>query len=353
MFAIGMLAGCSSSSVPLVIGAAGPWKEGYGQATRQGIELAVAELNAKGGIRGRPLEVVFRDDLAEGAKAAAVAQEFVANDAILAVVGHVTSGAMVAAARVYDGHLAAVATTATAPDLTGISPWTFRVISSDSTNGRDLARFATQRGHRRAAILYENDSYGRGIADAFRRNFSGDVVSFDPIPADGTGAEPHIAFFRGVNPDIVFVAGVEVSGLALLREARRQGLRAEFLGADGWLGIVADSIAEGAWVGTPFTPADPRPAAVRFVRAFLARYRVVPDGNAALGYDATMAIAQAISEAGTDRRAIRDHLATLTEETSYAGVTGSIRFHESGDPVGKGFVMTRVRDGQLVVEGTP
>lgn len=346
--------GCSSGSAPVMLGAAGPWKEGYGALTRQGIELAVAELNARGGVGGRPVEVRYKDDDADGATAAAVAEEFVANDTVLAVVGHVTSGAMVAAARVYDGRISAVATTATSPDLTGLSPWTFRVISSDSTNGLDLARFAARLGRRRAAILYENDSYGRGIADAFRRNFVGTVVSIDPIAADGSGVEPFVAYFKRLQPDVVFVAGVEVSGLALLREARRQGLTASFLGADGWLGIVADTTAsEGAYVGTPFTPADTRPAARRFVAAYKAKYRAVPDGNAALGYDATMAIARAIEEAGADRRAIRDHLATLTDANAFDGATGKVRFLPNGDPIGKGFVMTRVRDGELVLEGMP
>lgn len=347
------LLGCSAGSGPVILGAAGPWKEGYGASTRLGIELAVAELNAGGGIGGRPVEIRYKDDDADGATAAAVAEEFVANDSVLAVVGHVTSGAMVAAARVYDGRIAAVATTATSPDLTGLSPWAFRVISSDSTNGLDLARFATRLGRRRAAILYENDSYGRGIVDAFRRNFAGSVVSIDPIPADGSGVEPYISYFRRLQPapDLVFVAGVEVSGLALLREAKRQGLTAAFLGADGWLGIVADtSASEGAYVGTPFTPADTRAAAQRFVAAYRAKYRAVPDGNAALGYDATMAIARAIAEAGTDRRDIRDHLAALTDENAFDGATGKVRFQPSGDPVGKGFVMTRVRRGELVVE---
>ena len=118
--------GCSGSSAPVVIGAAGPWQAGYGRMNRYGIELALSEINAEGGIRGRPLEIVMRDDEASGAKAAEIAAEFIADARIAAVVGHVTSGAMMTAAKVYDGDLTAVATTATSPDLTGISPWVFR-----------------------------------------------------------------------------------------------------------------------------------------------------------------------------------------------------------------------------------
>ena len=345
--------GCSGSSAPIVIGAAGPWQAGYGQMNRYGIELALSEINARGGIRGRPLEIVMRDDEASGAKAAAIAAEFIADARVAAVVGHVNSGAMMSAAKVYDGDLAAVATTATSPDLTGISRWTFRVISSDSTNGLDIARFASSRGKRRAAILYENDSYGRGLTDAFQRSFVGEVIGVDPIFGSQQDFEPYVAWYKRQAPDVVFVAGTEASGIAFLREARRQGLVADFIGGDGWTGIVTDvQASEGAFVGAPFAASDPRPEAQGFVKAFEDRFKRTPDGNAALAYDATMLVASAIEAVGTDRAAIRDHLAGLTEETAFPGVTGSIRFRPDGDPVGKGIVITRVRRGNLVVEGT-
>lgn len=339
-----------SASGPVTFGAAGPWSAGYGAMNKRGMELAVAELNAAGGIAGRPLQLLARDDEGSGAKAAAIAQEFVSDRSVVAVVGHVNSGAMVAAARIYDGQLAALATTATSPDLTGISPWVFRAISSDSMNGLDIARFAKRLGRRRAAILYENNSYGRGLTESFRRNFDGEIVSVDPIAEDERDFEPYVSFFRQRTPDIVFVAGTERSGIGILREARRQKLGADFIGGDGWTGVVADTAAsEGVYVGAPFTAADPRPAARRFVDAFRRRYEMEPDGNAALAYDATMLLARAVAERGTDRAAIRDYLATLADRGGHAGVTGTLRFLPTGDPQGRGFVMTRVHGGTLLV----
>ena len=348
-----ILGGCSRESTVVSIGAAGPWKEGFGAMNRRGLEMAVQEIRERRLLRGRTLQLVTRDDEGDGSVAAKVAAEFVANPEIVAVVGHVTSGAMAAAAPLYDdGRLAAIATTATSPDLTGISPWVFRVISSDSTNGFDLARFAAAQGRTRAAILYENDTYGRGLTESFRRHFRGQIVSLDPIAGDTRDFEPYVSHYRQLAPDIVFVAGTEASGMAVLREARRQNLRTMFLGSDGWTGIVADpAAAEGAYVGAPFSPQDPRPEAQRFVAAFRRRYGLLPDGNAALAYDATMLVAQAIREVGPDRQRIRDWLAGLDAEHAYDGVTGPIRFRPDGDPVGKALVMTRVHDGLLLVEG--
>ena len=320
---------------------------------KRGMELAVEEINAAGGVGGRPLRLLARDDEGSGARAAAIAQEFVGDPSVVAVVGHVNSGAMVAAARIYDGHLAALATTATSPDLTGISPWVFRTISSDSTNGLDMARFAKRLGRRRAAILYENNSYGRGLTESFRRNFDGTVVSVDPIAEDTSDFEPYVSYFKQRAPDVVFVAGTERSGIGFLREARRQGLRADFIGGDGWTGVVADTVAsEGAYVGAPFTAQDARPEAQRFVTAYRRRYSHEPDGNAALAYDATMVLARAVAERGSDRAAVRDFLATLAERGGHAGVTGTLRFHPSGDPLGRGVVMTRIHAGSLLVVET-
>lgn len=349
--ALVLLAACSGGGDTYRVGAAGPWTERYGAMNRRGIELALEQINADGGVRGRKLEIVMRDDEGSGEKAARIAGEFVKDASILGVIGHVNSGAMVAAAKVYDGHLPAVATTATSPDLTGISPWVFRVISSDSTNGLDLARFSSSIGHRRAVILYENNPYGRGLTRSFERNFAGEVLSADPISESGTqDFEPFVAYFKRVNPDVVFVAGTEQSGLALLREVRRQGFVSDFMGGDGWAGVVLDTaIAEGSYVGSPFSAVDPRPEAQQFVAAFRAKYGLTPDGNAALGYDATMLMAKALQSRGASRQGIRDWLAGLKAGEAHRGVTGPIRFGPDGDPLGKGFVMTQLRNGALVV----
>ena len=343
---------CSGDRSAIDIASAGPWTELYGEMNKRGIDLAIEELNARGGVRGRPLRLTSRDDGADGGKAAAIASEFLANRSIVAVVGHVNSGAMVAAARVYDLGLPAVSTTASSPDLTGISPWVFRVISSDSANGIAMARFLNDKRLTRAAILYENTAYGRGLTQSFRRAFTGDVVAADPIPSNGTADfEPYISYLRTRSPDVVFVAGTNASGRALLVEAKRQKLAAAFIGGDGWSSMVADTAAaEGALVATPFTAEDPRQAAQDFVRAFRAKYRMDPDGNAALAYDATMLIARAIEVAGPSRTAIRKWLASLGENSAFPGVTGPIRFHSTGDVVGKSVVITRARQGALVVE---
>lgn len=319
---------------------------------RRGIDLAMEEINASGGVAGRELRLIVRDDGADGTRAASIAAEFVANREIVGVVGHLTSGAMMAAARVYDGALPAISTTASTPDLSGLSPWIFRVIPSDSATGLGIAQFLNQRGVRRVAVLFENTSYGRGLSAAFRRGFRGRVVAADPIPSDSQSSfEPYVSYLRTRSPEMVVVAGTNASAIALLREARRQGLRSDFIGGDGWTPIVSDTAAsEGAFVAAPFTAEDPRAEAARFVAAFRRRYQMDPDGNAALAYDATRLLARAIAEGGASRARVRDWLASLGEESPFPGATGAIRFEASGDVADRSAVITRVRRGALLVE---
>ncbi len=347
------LSACNRDAAPVVIATAGPWSQANGQMHKRGVDLAIEHINGAGGINGRQLKLIDRDDEASGIKAAQIAADFVADPSIMAVVGHVNSGAMLAAAPVYDGNLPAVSSTASSPDLTGISPWVFRVIASDSVSAIHMARFAKSNNVQKAAVLYENNAFGRGLMDPFRRNFGGTLASIDPIPSDGKARfEPYISYLKSREPDLVFVAGSEGSGLALLREAQRQGLKTMFLGGVGWAGVTADTLAaEGAYVGVPFAISDQRPEAQRFVEAFRAKYSRDPDAKAALAYDATMIVARAMADAGANRKAVRDWLHGLNGSRSYSGVTSrEIQFDSTGDIASGGFVMTRVQRGSLVAQ---
>jgi branched-chain amino acid transport system substrate-binding protein len=296
--------------------------------------------------------VVRRDDHANGPDAARIAGEFVENANIIAVIGHAGSATEVSAAPVYDnGHLVAVATTPSSPDISGISPWIFRMSPSDSANGIALAHFASSLSDSlhhtvRLSVLYHNDSYGRGLSEAFLRSFTGDVLSSDPVGSD-TDLEPYISYFKTVAPDVVFVASDEALGIRLLRQARKQGLATIFLGGDGWQGVVTDSASEGTFIGTPFTAQKADSATRRFAAAFQAKYGMVPDAHAALAYDATRLIASALRSGATSRDAIREYLASLTQGNAFAALSGPIWFSGT-DPVGDTFRVTHVHDGLML-----
>ena len=345
---------CSEQPKEYVIGEACPQQAfpGMGQ-TQHGIELATREINRAGGIHGIPIRIMVRDDKAKGEEAVKVAAEFVTHPEVLAVVGHPNSRAMVAAARVYDGGgLPVVATTPTSPDLTGVSPWVFRMIPSDSTNGILLAQFAASfehtLGHQvRAAVMYENDAYGRGLSDAVEHSFRGEIISTDPV-ATNTEFVPYVAYYKLHKPDVVFVGSTENVGRAFLHEAHRQHLTATFISGDGWQGVAGDSLSEGVHVGVTFTAQNSDTAARRFTATYRSEFGEIPDAHAALAYDAVKLIAQAISTVGPNRSKIRAYLAQLTSTTALHGVAGPTWFLPSNDPVENKYRITQVRHGFLI-----
>lgn len=345
------------------VGLAGSMESAGGRAIRQAAELAVAQINARGGIDGRKLALVVKDDGGDTHKAIQVANELRDDPSVAAVIGHVNSGATLAAAPVYndpDGGVVALSPTASSPEVTDAGPWTFRVSPSDLAYGPALAQWSRGRGVRRAAVLYANDEYGRGVAASFAGAFQkagGQVVGMDPylteMLATGTGAEPYLRRALGRGMDALFIAGRAEDAAAIVPRVRALGYRGVVMGADGLLGIESEgAVGEGLFIGAAFFADAPHQAATRFAAEYRERFKQAPNADAALGYDAMQVIARALAEAGTDRGRIREYLEGVgTRHPAVEGVTGTIRFDRNGDVAQKAVAVGVVRGGSVVSAG--
>lgn len=345
------------------IGLAGSMQSAGGRAVRQAAEMAVAEINARGGIDDRTVKLVVKDDggAARGAIEAAHALRDDPN--VLAVIGHINSGATLAAAPVYndpDGGVAALSPTASSPEVTHAGPWTFRVSPSDLAYGPALAKWGLQRGQRRAAILYANDEYGRGVsasfAGAFRRD-GGQVIAQDPYLTEsltkGSGAEPYLRRAMARGMDALFIAGRAEDAQAILPLVRRLGYSGIVMGADGLLGIEAEgAVGEGLFIGAAFFADARSEKAGRFVAEYQRRYKQPANADAALAYDAVQVIAAALAKGGADREGVRAYLEGIgSRHPAVEGVTGTIRFDRNGDVPQKEVAVGVVRGGTVVSAG--
>jgi branched-chain amino acid transport system substrate-binding protein len=338
----------------IVFGVAGPMDESYGQSTRMGAELARKQINARGGIRRRPLELRVENDHADPQRAIAVAEALANDPRVLAVAGHVNSGATRAAAQSYDGRLAAVATSATSPLISQLGPWIFRIASSDSVNAIALARHARSIS-RRTAVLYANDDYGRGLATSFNAALeaAGDTaLEVDPYLESTEDFTPYLRRMRGRGVELIFLAGLESAAARAIRQAQGLGLSARVIGGDGLEGLLGmGDEFEGTLVGLLFHP-DASPAAREFSAAFRAEYGRDPDSFAATAYDAVMLLAKAADEGGADRTRIRNYLERVGRGVlAFEGATGSLSFDENGDPSNKQFAIGVIRDGAIRLAG--
>lgn len=358
-----VICGCVRQSDQIVIGLAGPMSDPLGAAELHAARLAVHEVNANGGVDGRTLRLRVTDDSCTENGAVLAAQALHDDPSVVAVVGHVTSGTTIAAAPVYGGGghpVAVVSPTASSPALSGINPYVFRVCPNDLSYGPALAQFAFQRiGARIAGIIYLNDDYGRGVRQAFAREFTrlgGVVLEEDPFLQTTRSVEPYLSRMRAAGVGVLILAADVPGAELVLHDMRALGLRWPVVGGDAMVGIEADStLAEGVRVATAYLPDRPGDKNAAFVLDyFRATKGERPNDVAGLTYDAVQLVVQAVKTVGTNRQAIRDYLATIgAQRPAFAGVTGPIAFDSSGDVPDKPVTMAVVRGGRLVAESAP
>ncbi|HEX8431431.1 MAG TPA: ABC transporter substrate-binding protein, partial [Longimicrobium sp.] len=204
-----------------MIAAVGNWKGDEEVTLRQGIELGAAEINRGGGIGGRTLRIDFRDDGNDPPRAAATARALVADEGVMAVIGHTRSEPTVVASKVYHGEVPVVLARVSSPDVVGLSRWVFQLMPSETAFGAAAAGYAADHGFRRAAVVFNNSARGRETAGEFRRQFRGEVVSMDPLlfpTAPLEDMRTYVEYHRRQAPDVVFAPFGEPRHADYIRE---------------------------------------------------------------------------------------------------------------------------------------
>jgi len=351
-------ASCRSSDSSIVIGIAGPFTEVRGQSMLLAARMAVQEINASNMLGGRRLELDSLNDSASTTRAIAVAQQFLADTRVVAVVGHLTSSTTIAASNIYNSGrrpLVELSPSASSPDLTGIGSYTFRLCASDLVHGAELARFAVRRLKASAvAVIYLDDDYGRGSLATFREEFAklgGTVTEADPMLPGTTDLSPYLDHIKlDGRAQVLMIATDRVTGTVALRQARARGVNLPIIGGDALTGIQSEGVlAEGLHLTSNWLPDLPGDANARFLQSY-ARLSggALPDHRGAGAYDAIYLIARAIRDAGADRARVRSALAHMT--TPYDGVTGRITFDSGGDVPNKSVHVGVVQNGRILLD---
>jgi branched-chain amino acid transport system substrate-binding protein len=321
-------------------------------------EMAVDEINGGGGINGRKIELVERDDYADPDSAVAAATDLEQAN-VVAVIGHVFSGTTLAAAPVYNDARRPVlelSPSSSSPEVTNAGPYTFRLCPSDLAHGAALARFA--RGdlkYARGAVLYLNDEYGRGIRQTFVAEFTrlgGAITESDPYLGNTPEVGPYIERLAArADAQFIMVAGNRSEAVEVLRLARARGLRIPIMGGDGLEGLeAAGALAEGSYISAAYMAVIDSPKNRKFVEAYARRYPTAgaPNQPAAATYDAFYLLADVIRRTGTDRAQIRDRLASVGNGApAFDGITGTIAFDANGDVPRQPVIIGVVRNGRV------
>ena len=331
----------------------------YGISSKNAIELAFKEINEKGGINGKQLELVVADNKSEAAEATNAMQKLVSQDNVVAVIGPNLSSSVIAASAINNSaKVLDIAPMATNPYVTvdqasgKTKDFNYRTCFIDPFQGTVMAKFATaELGVGNAAILIDNSSdYAKGLAQFFKENFvkeGGAVTAEESYLQKDTDFKATLTKIKATNPDFLYVPGYNQEVGLIVKQARELGMNMPIAGGDGWDSAKMPEIAGAAalnntYFSSLYSPEDSSDINKNFVAAYEKAYGQKPDVFAALSYDSALLVAEAIKNAGsTEPAKISEAMAKIN---GFSGVSGSVTFDDKHNPV-KSAVILEYKDG--------
>jgi branched-chain amino acid transport system substrate-binding protein len=306
----------------------------FGRSSDEGVRMAVDEINAAGGVKGKKLRVITYDDKGDTSAVGVAVTRLINKDGVVAVLGEVASSLSLAAAPIcQENQIPMVSTSSTNPKVTQVGDMIFRVCYIDPFQGWACAKFARESEQLKAAtaaILYDQAAaYAIGLADEFEKSFvemGGRIVARKVYTAGDQDFSPQLTAILSSQADIVFIPGyyTDVGNIAI--QARRLGLTKPLLGGDGWdseeLGKNARDAIEGCFYSNHYSHEDPKPVVQEFLRKYREKHGKIPDALAPLGYDAARMLFQAMERA--ESLAGPQIAAELAKTKDFDGVTGVV-----------------------------
>ena len=338
----------------IVIGAVWPWSGAKG-GLWDGIELAVEEINAKGGILNRPLRIVKEDDESSLAKGRLIAQQFAETPEMVAVIGHLNSYIALPASTIYQSAgLVYLTPGAHSYSLNSQGyDLVFRSIPSNRSVGLQMAEYMATQGYRRVAIYYIKDKSSQDMSNYFEqrvRELGLTVVDRRSYTQGTQDFSSTIQNWKDLYQfDALFLAANMPEGGNFIAQARKMGLNVPIVGGGGLdthkLMEVAGDAAEGVIVPEVVALDERWPNYRHFSENFTQKYGRPAHSNAVQGYDAVHLLTQAMRQANSS---VPDKIAQALHRTKeWAGAGGEFTFDEQGDIPNKKVGIKVVRGGKF------
>lgn len=327
----------------------------YGLPSVNAAKIVIDEVNAKGGINGKQVELLVEDDVCKPEVATNTATKLV-SAGVTAVLGHICSGATKAALPIYvDAKVVVMSPSATNPALTqsGDYPNFYRTIAADDAQARTEVDFAVNTlGLKKIAVIHDKGDYGKGLAE-FAKTFleadpNAEVVLYEGVTPGAVDYSAIVQKIKRVRADGVIFGGYHPEASKIITQMRRKRIKIPFVSDDGVKDDtfikVAGKYAEGVYATGPKDNSS-NPQSAISIENHKKAYGSDPGAFYENAYAAAIALTNAIEKAGsTDYEAIRKALQMHKAETP----VGNINFDEKGDAVGVGFAMYQVKNGQYV-----
>ncbi|NLU53128.1 MAG: ABC transporter substrate-binding protein [Clostridiaceae bacterium] len=329
----------------------------YGQSSVEGIELALEQINAAGGVNGKLIKATKYDNKSDNAEATTLTTKLITKDKVITVLGPATSGAFKSTIPVaIKNKVPVISGSATADDVTvdknGVKEYAFRICFNDSYQGTAMANFALNNLSKKKAVVIMDSSsdYGKGLAENFVTTFiagGGEVVAQEAYVAGDKDFNAIITKIKDKDFDVIFIPGYYEEAGLIIKQARTQGIDVPILGADGFdspvlLELAGPEALNNVYYSNHYSSLDQDPKVVKFIQDFKAKYNKEPDAFAALGYDLAMFAVDAISRAKElTGPAVKE---ALEATENFEGITGSFSVDEFHNPV-KAIVVIGLENG--------
>jgi branched-chain amino acid transport system substrate-binding protein len=331
----------------------------FGLSTHQGIELAVKEQNAKGGIKGKKIELITLDNQGKPEEAATAATKLITQDKVAAILGDVASSLSLAMAPIAQQHkVPMVSPSSTNPKVTEVGDYIFRVCFIDPFQGTVMAKFAheTIKAKRVAVLRDMKSDYSVGLSDYFVSSFKsmgGEIVVDQSYSAGEVDFNAQLTSIKAKKPDAIFVPGYYTEVGLIAKQARQLGIKVPLLGGDGWdsdkLTEIGGKSLNNGFFSNHYSQEDQSPTVQNFVTTYKAAYNKIPDGLAAMGYDAAKVLFASMERTKSLAKAeIRDELAKTKD---FQTVTGKITIDEKRN-ASKPAVVLEVKNGKFIYNTT-
>jgi branched-chain amino acid transport system substrate-binding protein len=332
----------------------------FGTDTREGIELAVDEVNKAGGVKGKPIKVLYEDDKSNPQEATNKVLQLIDRDKAVAILGEVASSISRAGGIVANNRKVPMITpSSTNPDVTKVGPFVFRVCFTDDVQGQMGAEFIVNKlGKKKIGLLFASDDlYSSGLAKEFRehaKKIGGEIVAEKSFLKTETNFTTYITEVMSAKPDIIYAPIYYTAMVPLARQAKAAGVKGEmFVGGDGWdadeLLKDAGEEMEGAYFTNHYAPDVPWPNSKAFLAKYKERFHRDPSSLAAQGYDAARLLADALGRAKAPTPdAIRQ---AIQETKGFQGATGTISIDKDRNAE-KAVVVVRIKDKKFTYYST-
>ena len=330
----------------------------YGIGTLKGINMAVEEVNAAGGVLGKKLEVVEEDHGSKLEEIAAITQKYVERDKVVAIIGDPTTGGTKTAAPIAnENNVVLLSAGSTGPGVVEIGEYIFRDTLLDAVAAPATMDYAiNEMGWKNVAVITSiNNDYSVGLTGIFKEGiaqFGGNIVIEENIQDGDTDFSAIVTKIKAANPDVIVFSGYYTEGGLIMKEVRRQGMNdIVMVGGDGLQGEDFYKLGEDSVIGSisyaGFSPVEPTPTTAAFIEKFKAKYNEEPDLFSAQGYDAVMLIVEAMNKANSTDP-VEFHK-TLAQTKDYDGVSGVTTFRENREPIKSPVYLLSVqnKDGKL------